>query len=317
MHEAVIDLKALMALSAEVFPGLSSYLSLVIPWIEKAPKVIVEDPVAMLAGFEKTFPADPGVCFKENSGRTAMPFPSMWLELSDQDGHAKGLLFRSIAPSLIHALILIRTPEPVALERYTGTRDPVGRWIPTDCEYLLSLKGSVCDRAESVRKIYGCSEKIGSLITAFGSSGIIPLPAHDGVDNDSLVDSLEAYRQTLREAYLVLCAMSNSAYRLEELGQGHGAAVYTLRPAPASEPEHPEAARMVMETIKNLPGCTLCGGSPIVGGGILTRAGRTAGDIYALCNVCINQPDHIRLIDRAFNERTKQLPTVEGPGTLQ
>ncbi len=318
MREVVRDLTALMTMSAEACPGLSGYLSGVIPLIDKATAVLVENPSDLLGGIGKRFPADPSECFGANPVGAALPFPSVWLELSDRDGSARGLFLRSAAPGTIHALLMVRALEPVALEHYTESPEPVGRWIPTDCEYLLSLDGPAGAKAGVVRKLCKDSKAIAALIAACGDTGIVPIPAHDRVSPRSLAESLEAFKPTLREAYLVLAALKGGAFRLVEVDQGPGAAVYNLCPAPPSDSERPEVRRIIWETIKSLPGCTLCGGTPIATGGVLMRPGRAGGCVYAVCSACMGRPDRLRLVEQAlFDKGGRQVPAVEGPETLQ
>jgi len=318
MREVIRDLTTLMTMSAEACPGLSDYLSGVISLIKKAPAVLVENPSDLLAEIGKRLPADSAECFGANPLGVALPFPSVWLELSDRHGNARGLLLRSAAPDMIHARLAVRALEPVALAHYTGSHEHVGRWIPTDCEYMLSLDGPAGAKEGVIRKLCGGSKTVPSLIAACGDSGIIPIPAHDRVSHHSQVESLEAFKPTLREAYLALAALKSGAFRLVEVDQGPGASVYDLRPAPLSEIDRPEARRMIWETIKSLPGCTLCGGTPIATGGVLTRPGRTGGCVYAICSACMGRPDRFRLVEQAlFGKGSRQMPAVEGPGKLQ
>lgn len=318
MREVVRDLTTLMTMSAEACPGLSGYLEGVITLIENAPAVLVENPSDLLAEMGKRFPADPSECFGANPVGVALPFPSVWLELSERDGNARGLFLRSAAPDAIHALLAVRSLEPVALEHYTASHEPVGRWIPTDCEYLLSLDGPAGEKVDVIRKLCKGPKMISGLIAACGDSGIIPIPAHDRVSHLSMAESLDAFKPTLREAYLALAAMKSGAVRLVEVDQGPGASAYDLQPAPPSESDRPEARRMIWETIKSLPGCTLCGGTPIATGGVLTRPGRAGGCVYAFCSACTGRPDRVRLVEQAlFGKGERQVPAVEGPGKLQ
>jgi hypothetical protein len=323
MHKAIIDLKALMAMSAEVSPGLNQYLSSVVPWIEQAPKVLVDNPAVLLAEIKKLLPADPAACFGANPGGVKLPFPSLWVEFTEPDGCARGLLLRGIAPDLIHTLAVVRSAEPVALEKYTGSTDAIFRWLPIECEFFLSLKGPVGAKEKTIRKVYEYEEQIiDKLIAVYGNTGAIPLPAHGGVCYDVVVDGFEAFKPLLRDAYAALCGIYDSGFYMEKLSPGDGVPAYCLRSMKVDYSlGHPEATKMLMDTIKTLPGCTLCGATPIASGGALDVDVdcRTAGGLYALCPSCHSRPDRIQRVRAVLKGKDKklQLPLSAAPAMLQ
>jgi hypothetical protein len=82
---------------------------------------------------------------------------------------------------------------------------------------------------------------------------------------------------------------------------------------------HPDATKMLLDTIKHLLGCTLCGSTSIASGGALDVDvdGRIAGGLYALCPSCRTRTDRIQRIRAALGGRDIRLPQAAGPGMLQ